>query len=230
MARARSLTALLADVRYRADMVNDAHVTDTMLTVWINQGIAELWGILTRAWPDRYYVTSTFNTVAGTEAYAVPADFVKIRGLDLQIQGQRIPVHQGAFQERVGPGTGNTLGYFGIPDMTYTIRRAATIGMSVYLDPIPTSVLSMRLHYIGTPTLLAVGADEFDGVAGWEDYAVEFARALALERSEQDSTPARVALATLKQRIKTEAAETDAAEQSVIADVRGVHGRWRGRF
>ncbi len=230
MARARTLTSMMTDVRYRADMVNDGHVTDTMLTLWINQGLAELWDYLCKRYPDRYYSTSTFVTVSGTRAYAVPANFYQIRGLDLQIQGQEIPVPSLTFQERVGPGTGNVLGYYGVPDLRYSVRYNDTLaGMAVYLDPPPTSALTFLLHYIRNIPLLAVGADTFDGVAGWEDFAVEYARALALERSEQDSTPAHAALARVKARINEMASLTDAAEQPKIADVRGSGYPRRGR-
>lgn len=230
MARARTLTSMITDVRRRADMVGDGHVTDAMLTDWLNQGLAELWDLLILQWPDRFYTTETITTSANTEAYLLPEDFYQIRGVDLVIQGQRIPMDPMTFQERVGPGTGGSLGYYGVPDMRYAVRQSVALGgMALYLDPPPRGTYTLLVHYCYAPTLLVAGGDEFDGVAGWEDYAVEYTRALALERQEQDSSPAHAAMARLRARINQMAGLVDASEQPVIANVRH-SGNRRGRW
>ena len=66
--RTRTLTQLIADVRARADMEGDGHVTDAMITVWLNQGIADLWDMLVFSDPERHYVTDTISTTTETES------------------------------------------------------------------------------------------------------------------------------------------------------------------
>jgi hypothetical protein len=230
--RTRTLAELRTDVRNRADMVNDAHVTDAMLTTWLNQGIAELWDILLYADPDRCFRQIDVSTTAGVSTYELPEDFYQIRGLDLIIQGRQIPVEPFTFQERVGPTAGTLVGYYGAPSTRYMVRFSddvATPALALVFDPDP-GTQTYRLYYIFTPTLLSADGDTFDGVAGWEDYAVEYARKCALERQEQDSSPAAFAMAALKARIEKMATLKDASYQPTIADVRGTSLPSRRRF
>lgn len=230
--RTRTLAQLITDVRDRADMNNDAHVTDAMITVWLNQGCAELWDILLYADPDRCFRTIDVQTTAGTDTYELPEDFYQIRGLDLIIQGRQIPVEPFSFQERVGPTTGTLVGYYGAPATRYMVRFSDDVtppALALVFDPDPGTQL-YRLYYIFTPALLVDTDDTFDGIAGWEDYAVEYARKCALERQEQDSSPAVYAMAALKARIEKMSAMKDAAYQPRIVDVRGSSLPSRRRF
>lgn len=220
--RTRTLTQLIADVRARADMEGDGHVTDAMITVWLNQGIADLWDMLVFSDPERHYVTDTISTTTGTESYVLPDDFYQMRGVDVEIQGRRYPIEPLQFQERLGPLTDGDLAVFGAPVTRYQVRSSGIDGSGtrLYFDPDP-GTHTYRIHYVQAPQLLASGTDELDGVAGWEDYPVEFARKLALERQEQDSSPAHAALEQLRGRIRKMASLRDAGGSPRIADVRG---------
>lgn len=227
MARVRTLQSLIDDVRARADMDGDGHVTDAMITTWLNQGIAELWDELVYADPDSYYETDTFSTVANTESYTLPDDFYQVRGVDVVMNGRRFPLEPLTFQERIGPAT-TLSGYEGEPFMRYSIRRRSIDGStsSIFFDPPPTGVYSILLHYVQAPQLLADPSDVLDGVAGWEDYPVVYAVIAALDRQEQSSTFARADLERISARIKRMAGLRDSGEPPQIADVRG---RGRGR-
>ncbi len=80
--------ATLAQLRTRAkrlaDMENSGFVADAEWLDYINEGLSELHDILVMA-SDEYFLSSTtINIVSGTSAYALPSDFYKVRGVDLQ--------------------------------------------------------------------------------------------------------------------------------------------------
>lgn len=228
MARTRTLQSLIDDARARADMFDDPNVTDADLTLWINQGIAELWDMLAKADPDQLYLSTTITTISGEAEYVVPADFYQVRGVDVVVNGTYYPLPPLTFQERIGPSA-NMIGFFGEPMMRYQVRRRGLSGAStrLFLDPPPRQVYSVVLHYVQSPPLLVATTDVFDGSAGWEDYPVIFAASVALERQERSSAAQRADLAKLQKRITSMAAMKDHGEEPRIADVRG---RGRGRM
>lgn len=219
MARTRTLTQLLADVRSRGDFEGDGHVTDAMLTVWLNQGIAEWRDHQVFADPDYFRIATTVNTTAGTVLYALPAAFAEIRGVAVVIQGRHFPIEKLNFQERVGP-IQTTYGLWGVPATRWEVR-----GDFLRFDPDP-GTNEYILDYIPTITDLAAGGDTVDGVRGWEDYAVTYALICALDRQEQDSSHARADLAKLAMRIKKMAGLRDMDSSHRISDVRGRRGPW----
>ena len=81
-----TLTTLRSRVRERADMVNSTFLTDTAdsMDALINEAAQELHELLVLNYGEDYAVASaSTSTVAGTSAYALPADFMKLLGVDL---------------------------------------------------------------------------------------------------------------------------------------------------
>lgn len=84
MAASVTLSALRARVRFEADMVNSTRATDAQITTLINTHWAELYDRLVSVGPSDYYATtSTVTIVAGTSAYALPANFRSLIGVFL---------------------------------------------------------------------------------------------------------------------------------------------------
>jgi hypothetical protein len=173
MARTRTLTNLIADVRAAGDFESDPNKPDALITDRINENIAGFWNILLQAYGEDYLRKEcTVTTVAGTEYYtlaSLAADFWFALGFDLSYNGAIYDLPKFSFHERnIHKVTSNQRG----------VPRAARISTTsagaeaVQLSPVPDGAYSVLVHYIPAPVRLVNGSDTFNGVAGWESYVV----------------------------------------------------------
>jgi hypothetical protein len=91
-----ALSDLRTLVRQRADQENSQFVTDEELRQYINRGYAELYDLLvTNATSEDYFLnSSTVTLVSGTQTYDLPADFYKLRGVDLNMGSDTFPLRR----------------------------------------------------------------------------------------------------------------------------------------
>lgn len=108
----------------------------------VNDALTEVWDLLVDASPPDYYAsTTTVTTVAGTSAYALPSDFLKLRA---------VHVDEGSDEFR-------------------PITEINEAEEQVFRPP--DGVYSVRLRYIPNFTTLSSNSSTFDGVNGWEELA-----------------------------------------------------------
>jgi hypothetical protein len=180
MARTRTLTQLIDDVRKKADVRGaTARHPDADITRFINQGIAELRDLLIEARGRLYFRKAgghPITTLADTSRYALPGDFHIL--ISLRVQGQ---VHQ------LFPFT---------PDDELVLRaEGASSSLPTHYEIQPGYIELLPKHaagetiiveYIPTMTDLVAGGDLLDGYQGWEDYVVAYAaREIAIADDEQ---------------------------------------------
>lgn len=195
MARTRTLTNLLSDVRLRADMVNSTFVSDSELTEYINQSIAALFGILVGARGQDYYENSTtITTTAGTTTYSLPSDFWQLIQVEADLGGIKRPIkpfmrkEHAAWSEQAVPG-----GY------TFTV------------------------YYTPAPTRLSSGTDTFDGIAGWEEWVVLDAAIKCMAKEESDVSILAAQKVAIEKQIEQLAGDRDAGWPERIVDVSRDH-------
>lgn len=138
------LSDLILLVRQRADMENNAFVSDSELTTYINNSLAELDDILVTNYED--YRLSNWVSVLAAGAGAViplPADFGKLRGVDFQVNG-------------TGAGRWYALRAFQFPE-----RNRWTNAGAVFAWPFGRAQLSYRLADQG---IMIAPADQAGGV------------------------------------------------------------------
>jgi hypothetical protein len=83
-----TLLELRTRTRERADQVNSTFISDAELTGYVNQSAYELYDLLVSKYGDNYWASSSNITTDGVnETYALPADFYKLLGVDLQTSG-----------------------------------------------------------------------------------------------------------------------------------------------
>lgn len=202
MSRNRSLTNLLADVRYQADIegLTTRH-TDANLTRLINQSIQAFRLKISTAGHPYYLTESTGTTTAGTSDYALPADFVQLYAVDLTVGTQTISLSEYSIVERndysspVVPGDG-------VPVM-YRLQAS-----NMRLLPTPDAAYSYKLLYLPVGTDLSGASDNFDGIAGWEDWIVFDVARKVLSRDDDDEQTPKIErlLATCEQHIMAQVA------------------------
>ncbi len=181
MARTRTLVQLRAEVRERADIENDPHVSDSEVTRFINQSIAALHDQVTLACQDDYTTSQAISTVNGTEAYALAAAFYKLVSVEVTINGRTRQIGKWTFEERARYLNVTTWGLVSQP-VAYRLVGSD----SIRFMPIPDGVYSVTVWYIPAATQLALDADTYDGRDGWEEWVVLDAAIKAKTKSEED--------------------------------------------
>lgn len=200
MARLVTLTTLQTRVGQRASMrfaSNAAIIESGELTDDINEGIAELYDLVTGVEGQPWYMESvTFGTNSGTDTYAIGpgqainvSDFFRPRGFDIQF-GQNIVVTARPFMwaER------NRYKWF--PGWIYSqpvyyrmVGKASSVAQAgndaVKFIPAPNGQFNITMWYTPTPPVLVSGTDAFDGINGYEEYVVLGAAIKLLTKQEQ---------------------------------------------
>ncbi len=225
MARTRTLTNLIADVRFRAD--NQA-ATDAEITELINQSIAELYDMLTNAFGDEYFEKeATLATVANVDTIALTSvtDFYKVTGVWWLISGgqfARISKYMPANGQVIIPSSGWNYD----ANIYYRLRVN-----DLRFVPIPLAAHTVKLKYIPWSVRLVNPTDPFDGYNGWEEYPVVDA-AIKLLEHEGNTDDAQLLIARKQAMVQRVAdmADRDQAEPARIQDTRSARAYWRGRW
>jgi len=173
MARTRTLTNLLADVRYQADVEGlTLRHPDANLTRAINQSIQEFREMLSEN-GSPYYLTSstgpgstpvgpTSGLAYGEVTITTPTDIVRIYGVDLTVGSRVVSLQPTSFNER-----NDCQGYTSIPEkfFTYSTTKLGFL-------PAADAAYPIRIWYLPVGTDLSAGGDTFDGQVGWEEWVV----------------------------------------------------------
>jgi hypothetical protein len=216
-----TLTSLIASVRRRANIENQtAFIPDAEITEYLNAGLAALYDMLVQAGAQPWYRNSyTITTTGNTTAYDLPADFYEMQSVDVQLGNGGIPtISARPYMEfernryKYYPGW-----LYGTP-VYYRLQ-----GSTINFIPAPGSTYNVTLNYYPVFPKLASGSDSFDGVNGWEEYAIWKATADCKAKLEEDPSYALGAMAKLEQKIQSmsEQRDTGAAERMTETDADG---------
>lgn len=214
-----TLASLRLQVRQKADMVNSQFVTDSELTGYVNSAYYELYDLLVQKFGNDYYVaTSYLFTADGTaDSYALPLDFYKVLGLEIQDDGTHwSPVRKYSQGDRYG------VGYDAVP--RYRLR-----GSFIAFSVAPKSGKAYRLWYVPRLSPLIGDSDLVDGVSGWEEYIVTDAAIACLAKEESDTSQLERERQGLTQRIEAAAENRDTGGPFTVQDTRNdgwVGGIW----
>ena len=138
-----SLSELRLLARQRADMENSQFISDDEWRRMINRSYAELYDlVVTSANSEDYFLKSdTISLVNGTDSYDLPADFYKMRGVDINSGGTSTPLRRYNFSQR------NVGSLYAIAsDMRYHVQ-----GSKIFLNPTPSTTDTITLWYIPSP-------------------------------------------------------------------------------
>lgn len=188
MPRTRTLAQLREEARQYADMEASSFVSDAEANRYVNQGLAELWHVLVQANPTRYAARVEVTTVAGTYEYTVPDDFAAAIMVErLRGSGSEDAYRLEPYELTEGHVTDGHAWVDGSRGLRWTVVYQGTDGTGTRLrfncDPQGGFV---RLWYVAAPEVLDNDADEWDGVAGWEEWAVLWAAEQMLAKEESD--------------------------------------------
>ncbi len=180
MARAVALQTLIARVRQRADIQSaTARFTDTILADLVSEGLAELYEKIAQArgHASFYRKSQSFTTVSNQSQYDLTAigvpDMYHLTSVDVAIGGTNWVLSCRPFMENerkrfssvpIGWNYGQPIYY-------------ALWGNSIEFIPQPSGGYVVSLNYAPAPGVYSASRqlETFDGVAGWEEFAVLWA-------------------------------------------------------
>lgn len=210
-----TLAQLKSQARDRADMTNSQFVSDSELVNYINGSIAELHDLLIAAYDNDYYITEyTFNTVSGTDSYALPDDFYKLRGIDSKIgTDQWFTLQPFNFNER---NSKNDL----VAYLAYGNNfRYRIMGSEVVFSPAPQGIYSIKLWYIPVATKLTSDSDTLNDLNQFSEYVIVDAAIKMANKEEADVSVLAAQKAELKRRIEVMAQNRNADKSESISDI-----------
>lgn len=213
MARTRTLTNLLSDVRVEGDYNRSAVFTDTILTRWINQAIARVYNLLTAADPELYAKEASLTTTASQDYVNLPADFLKLLRLDILTSTSTYArlfryalAEENNYQDLIGNAT------------TESRYRYNVQGSKIKLKPTPGVVDTLRIVYVPCVTDLSLGSDTFDGLNGYEDLVVQYVLLRCDLREEKAIGERLQVIQQLEAAIRAAADARDEAEPFLLPD------------
>lgn len=143
----KTLTALIATIRSRADIERSGHITDAEITDWLNTSAGELYDELVTSF-EGYFEASKEYTSDGTGVLTCPSDFLKSDTVDLEISANDFR----STLKRIPWGDRNRYRW---PTATTWPSHYCLRGESIYLFPIPASGAVFTLWYVPRMTPLA---------------------------------------------------------------------------
>lgn len=226
MARTRTLTQLIADVRDRADVENSDHVTDAQITRYINQSIAALHALIVEQDEDEYAVDVTISVAAGATLSAIisggdnpAAAPYKVLAVDvINSNGLSYPV------PRYMPGERALLGAVSRSPLETTHYRLRGLN-TLYWSPPFASAVSVRVTYVESSVDLVSLSDVYDGRDGWEEWVTLDAAIKVAIKEESDDTQMARERAMVQERVFRQLVVRDRAQPKRIRDVMGGE-RW----
>lgn len=219
MSRSVSLTNLITRVRQRADIESDLlRFTDAEITTNLNESIAELYDIILSAYGQDYFrSTYAITLVAGQSVYSLPVSFLSLISVDIFFGTTTNWV------QTVAPYMENERNWYkfaaGLTMASPSYYRLQ--GANIAFIPVPNGTYTASINYIPTSPLLVVGSDTFDGINGWEEFAVLDAAIKCLLKDEEFATITVLEQrkSAIAQRIRDRATERDAGQPDRVHDV-----------
>lgn len=203
---------------------------------WVNDEWAEIYEKLVHSGEQYFKTIVTGTTVPGQQAYALPADFYKMRGVDVQLNGNLIwsNAHRYNFEQRNDYQL-TTLGWVWPGCTLYDIegtQLAAAVGTvtgpNLTFLPTPPGAFPYRFHYYPPAVPITATTDQMDLQNGHEKALVFGVAARAALKLRQFDFADRMIAEREKQMIRVleDVRDMDLGEPHMIRVVRG-RPAWR---
>lgn len=219
---AYTLQNMITEVRNRGDFNNTQFVTDEELTSYINYSLKELHGHLINNWGGDYFLDSVDVQVpagATESSGSLPADLLKVAGIDLAVSGKWITIQPFNFNER---NLWQSLNLQGQATQLFTNYRYRIRNRKVVLTPSATGAVTLKVWYYPDAPQLNVLTDEIsvnDALSGWLEYVIVDVVIKCKIKEETDFAPFMKQKADMLERIKTESQNRDAGSPQTAVDV-----------
>lgn len=222
-----TLLQLRTAVRDRADMVNSQFITDATFNNYINASCQQLYEKMIEAYGSDYWVQSPFTitTDGVNDQFALPTDFFKLLGTDLQISTTGnaasgwVTLWRFNFAQRNQYTLPNIQSLWGRTNLKYKL-----VGGNIWFIPLPMAAINLRLWYAPRFTPLASDSDVFDGINGWEEWVINDSAMKAGVKEETDISGLQALQAVQEERLSHVIENRDAGSAPTTVDVNRANG------
>lgn len=190
MAQNTTLLAMRTAARQRADMENSLFCSDSEITQMINANGRKIHRRIIKNYGNAYAGSSTtITTAANTEAYALPAAFMKISSYGVWwVDGsnkRRLNRYNPNESNSQTPSEGwNSWSWHsGKTNVSYDI-----FNKEIRFLPTPLAVYSVKVYYHPVMTALSADGDVYDGIIGLDEAIIWYTAADMLAKQESDNT------------------------------------------
>lgn len=212
-----TLGELKTQARQRADQENSEFVSDSELISYINASLAELHDLLIAAYNEDYVMEEyRFEADGAALSYALPADFYKLRGVDVR-RGENAnwaTVKRFNFNRRNEQQNAYAWNLLGLPYMEYRL-----VGSNIRFNRTPDQQLQFRIFYYPRCPKLVADTDSYDDINQFAEYVVVDAAIKMMQKEESDVRVLAAQKAQLAERIRAMAAGRDANEPASVTDI-----------
>lgn len=203
---ATTLLQLRTRAQSESDNINQLFVSNSEWLDYINASAQEWYGQIVQAFGNDYFTQSpssgyTFTTDGINDHFALPSDFFKLLGVDLQVSSPSM--------------------WVSLKPFNFADRNKLAVTNSL----IPQAGQTLRLFYVPRFTPLSADTDALDGVNGWEEYIVIDAAMKALAKEESDVSVLMARKQAMIARMDAEVANRDAGSPATIGDTMGKRAR-----
>jgi hypothetical protein len=224
MAFNSTVQEMVNHVRQRTNMENCQFVTDQEIVDLLNRAHNELYDIVVGTNEDYFVNSFPVTLAAGTDAYALPADFYKVLGVDLNIDAERsISLKKFQFTER---NRYKTTIY--APHIPASIYQYHVVGTDLKFIPKPREAKGATLWYVPLPKkfVLVAQVPAVDTettsldlrLAMYDDYLTLDAAINVLVKEETDASVLMAEREVIKQRIIQYVTNRDVNEPERVTD------------
>lgn len=224
-----SLGYLRYQAQSRCDRINSSFVAKNEWNSYLTEARKQFYNIMTQCYGNDYFVANpyTFTLSNSTQFYPLPADFYKLLGVEVALNGSDplswVTIKKFEFVERNRWSFPNVYTFYGITNLRYRLN-----GNNLYLVP-PTlgGGQTARIWYVPRPTTLLADTDIVDGVSGYEEFVIVTAALMALVKEE---SPTAAEFKVLKDEqitmIQEAANNRDLAEPEQVSDTKRINSGW----
>jgi len=212
------MTITLAELKLRAkqkaDREGSEFIGDAEMNFLVNSSIAELHDLIISTGLEYFLNSTTISTVVGTDTYALPSDFYKLKGVDLQLStDEYVSLRAFNFNER---------NYS--QDQSWTVARGTNIryrlyGNSLKFSPKVTSIANILVWYIPLATKLTADGDTLNDLNQFAEYIITDVAIKYLQKEESDVSILMQQKAELKRRIEIMTQDRDFGAGETVTDV-----------
>lgn len=222
MAYSVTLADLRAACLDQADEQGYGYIDNTQLDRMINRSYARLYSRMAKLAEDDYTVVATITTVASTEQYSLPTDYLALRHIEADVGGDD-PVRLRRFSLTDRPLLTGTWA----PGQMICYR---VVGPDkVRFLPVPTGAHVVTVFYIPAPkrivSTISDGDTEIalvDVRSGWDDWIMyDVVAKIGLKQEQDAATPIALRDDVWKEEIAPFVGTQDEADPETVLDAEG---------
>lgn len=205
---------LILGARQRADMVNTQFVTDAEILKLVDSSYRKMYNDITNCFENYYVSEVNITLVPGQRDYDLPADFLKLLGIDIVSGGKNFTMQPWSLNER------NRLltGWVSRP-IRYIMK-----GSKISFVPVASSADIITMFYVPSPAEITIG-DSVEVFNGYDEFVMVDVAIMLKQKEESDCQILLIQKAELRKMIMENLEGRDAGFPQKMTDMARINDR-----